>query len=235
MDCDRAFLSLIDNRNQFICAEMTKHQSLVGPDPTQPLLLGVAQIALEWGVCSYTMSIFQGKPVDIPETPYIVADPSYFYIEDFRRIPSFATRPYVAGYPSMVSYMEVPLRSLSGHLLGSYCVVDNKSRDFTKPETLATIRDVTSAIGSYLNLKRVDAGRTRSERVIDGLRQFIGSERQTPSLRVRAAEVSKPATNPFGLDVFNRASQNEPISCATQNLDNDQLQEVSSIRSIPLK
>jgi hypothetical protein len=235
MDCDRAFLSLIDNRNQFIIAEMTKHQSLAGPDPTQPLLLGVAQIALEWGVCPYTMSIFSGKPVDIPETPYIVADPSYFYIEDFRQIPSFATRPYVAGYPSMVSYVEVPLRSLSGHLLGSYCVVDNKSRDFLKPEALATIREVTSAISSYLNMKRVDAGRTRSERVVDGLRQFIGSERQNPHMRLGAAEASKLVTNPFELDVFGRVSQNGPISRLDQSPSSDRFEEVSGNGKMPVE
>jgi hypothetical protein len=69
MDCDRAFLSLIDNRSQFICAEMTRNQSLFSPDLNEPLLLGTSRIALEWGVCPYTMSIFHGKPVCLPDSP----------------------------------------------------------------------------------------------------------------------------------------------------------------------
>ncbi|CAO2652584.1 Nn.00g008670.m01.CDS01 [Neocucurbitaria sp. VM-36] len=216
MDCDRAFLSLIDNRNQFICTEMTKHQSLAGPDPAYPLLLGTARIALEWGVCPYTMSVFQGKAVEIPETPYIAANKSYFCIKDFRQIPLFADRPYVAGYPRMVSYIETPLRSLSGHVIGSYCVVDNKTREFLHPEALDTLSEVTAAINSYLNMKRVEGSRTRSERMVDGLSQFLGSKRGTPFISYGATETSGVQTGPFDLDVFSQTSQMD----STSQLDN---------------
>jgi hypothetical protein len=232
MDCDRAFLSLVDNRNQFICAEMTKHQSLSGPDLAQPLLLGVSKIALEWGVCPYTMSIFHGKTVEIPETPYIVANPSYFYIKDFRQVPSFAARPYVAGYPSMVSYVEIPLRSLSGHILGSYCVVDNRTRDFLEPKALETIREVTQAISSYLDMKRVDASRTRSERMVDGLRQFIGSERHTSPTRCGASAPEGILTGPFDLDVFSRVPQTSLPSHIEQSVESDQSSDVSGSRVV---
>ncbi|KAL1794867.1 hypothetical protein ACET3X_006683 [Alternaria dauci] len=136
MDGDRAFLSLIDNKNQFICAEMSRHQSLSSADPTDPLLLGTARIPLDWGVCPFTMSIFHGRAVCLPDSPYIVADKSYFYIRDFRQIPTFAERPFVVGHPHMVSYIEIPLFAMSGHILGSYCVVDTKERDFLHPKSL---------------------------------------------------------------------------------------------------
>jgi signal transduction histidine kinase/ActR/RegA family two-component response regulator len=204
MDCERAFLSLIDSHNQFICAEMTRHQSLAVQNAAQPLLLGVASIALEWGVCPYTMSVFSGKPVTLPDSPYITANKSYFYIKDFRQIPSFATRPYVAGYPAMVSYVEVPLRSNLGHIIGSYCVVDNRLRDFIEPKALDTMREVTAAISSYLDTKRVEASRTRSEKMMDGLRQFIESERETYSLESSDNEAVKATKGPFDLHVFHR-------------------------------
>ena len=105
MQCDRAFLSLIDNRSQYICAEMTRQQPLAFQNPDRPLLLGTSRIPLEWGVCPYTMSVFHGNMDAFPPNPSIVADPSFFYIKDFREIPSFAVRPYVAGYPKMVSYI----------------------------------------------------------------------------------------------------------------------------------
>ncbi|KAI2481136.1 BaeS Signal transduction histidine kinase [Pyrenophora tritici-repentis] len=209
LDCDRAFLSLIDNRNQYICAEMTKHQSLTSPDPTHPLLLGTSHIALEWGVCPYTMSIFHGRPVALPDSPYIVADKSYFCIKDFREVPMFAPRPFVAGYPHMVSYIEVPLCSISGHILGSYCVVDNKERDFLDPAALATLREVGDAISSYLNLKRVEAGKSRSERMMDSLRHLVGSGRLEVTPKSGIIEPKAVEQSPFHLDVFSSASQRD--------------------------
>jgi hypothetical protein len=213
MGCDRAFLSFIDNRSQFICAEMTSHQSVVDANPTQPLLLGTTRIALEWGVCPYTMSIFHGRKVALPASPYIVANESYFYIKDFRQVPSFAARPFVVGYPHMVSYIEIPLRSLSGHILGSYCVVDNKQRDFLHPDALRTIREVNLAISQYLDLKRAEGGRMRSERMIHGLRQFIG-------LHHHMSAGSTETRHPFSLDIFEKAQSDE-------NMESNQVSNVS--------
>jgi signal transduction histidine kinase/CheY-like chemotaxis protein len=201
MDCDRAFLSLIDSRSQFICAEMTRHQSLARQNPDRPLLLGTSRIPLEWGVCPYTMSVFHGKMDVLPPSPFIVADPSYFYIKDFREVPSFAVRPYVAGYPEMVSYIEVPLRSLSGHILGSYCVVDNRLRDFIAPASLELIREATSAISSYLDMKRTELNRIRSVRMMDSLNQFIASEKSS-HINHNGIESGNDPAGPFDLDVF---------------------------------
>ncbi|KAF2703474.1 hypothetical protein K504DRAFT_508044 [Pleomassaria siparia CBS 279.74] len=220
MDCDRAFLSLIDNRSQFICAEMTRHQSLVRQDPTRPLLLGIAKVALEWGVCPYTISVFHGHTVGgLLDNPYIEATEEYFFIKDFRQVPSFADRPFVTGYPHMVSYIEIPLTSISGHVLGSYCIVDDKSRDFQDPKSLDTMREVTSAISKYLDLKRVEGSRTRSERMMDELSQFIDLERQIPREQVDAVEASGPHPGPFDLHVFNRAAPIIPTPASHGNTD----------------
>jgi hypothetical protein len=227
MDCDRAFLSLIDNRSQFICAEMTRHQSLFSPDPNEPLLLGTARIALEWGVCPYTMSTFHGKPVCLPDSPYIVADKSYFCIKDFRQISTFAARPFVTGYPSMVSYIEIPLTSISGHILGSYCVVDNRERDFLHPDSMRIIRETTSAISQYLNMKRADAGKSRSERMMDGLRHFVGTERRDSLLGTGASSSSAIPAGPFDLDVFSSASQTDVLSHKPSRIELAQSSDVS--------
>jgi signal transduction histidine kinase/CheY-like chemotaxis protein len=230
MNCDRAFLSLIDNRSQFICAEMTRSQPLGCQDPEQPLLLGIARIALDWGVCPYTISVFHGhNPAGgLLDNPYIEATEKYFCIKDFRQVPSFAVRPFVAGYPHMVSYIEVPLKSINGQILGSYCLVDNKLRDFLDPIALATIREVTSSISSYLDLKRVEGSRTRSERMMDGLRQFIDSERHTPSVENGAIGASGPQTGPFDLDLFSHTSQTSPNPLADKNIEHDWPLDVNS-------
>jgi hypothetical protein len=192
---------------------MTRYQSIVDTSPNQSLLLGTARIALEWGVCPYTMSVFHGKKVTLPESPYIVANESYFFIKDFRQIPTFAVRPFVAGYPHMVSYIEVPLRSLSGYILGSYCVVDDKERDFLHPDALRKIQDAATAISQYLDLKRTERGRMRSERVMDGLCQFIGSNQS------RLPD-STQTTSPFALEIFKDASRPGPGSHSIENMEN---------------
>jgi signal transduction histidine kinase/ActR/RegA family two-component response regulator len=234
MDCERAFLSLIDTRNQFVCAEMTRRQSLTAQDSTQPLLLGVSSIALEWGVCPYTMSVFSGKPVTLPDSPYIAADSEYFCIKDFRRVPSFATRPYVEGYPAMVSYLEVPLRSASGHIIGSYCVIDNRLRDFLDPKALDTMREITAAISGYLDMKRVEISRTRSEKMMDGLRQFIDSERDTYSLGNSDTKARKVSTGPFDLHVFRQPLQVHAGRESDQNGDGGQFVDVNGSGTQPL-
>jgi hypothetical protein len=68
---------------------MTRNQPLTRVNLKEPLLLGASRIPLHWGDSPYTMSVFQGKPVTLPASPYIVADRSFFYIEDFREVPAF--------------------------------------------------------------------------------------------------------------------------------------------------
>jgi len=101
----------------------------------------------------------------------------------------------------MVSYIEVPLRSLSGPILGSYCVVDDKPRDFLEPNALRNIQEVTSAISKYLDLKRVEEGRMRSEKMMNGLRQFVGSHHST-------ATDCANTKGPFSLDIFEERAPN---------------------------
>jgi len=175
------------------------------------------------------MSIFHGRPVALPDSPYIVADKSYFCIKDFRQVPMFAPRPFVAGYPHMVSYMEVPLSSVSGHILGSYCVVDNKERDFLDPAAMAALREVATAISSYLNMKRIEAGKSRSERMMDSLRHLVGSGRPEVSPKPGATDAHAVEPGPFDLDVFGAASQRDLSSQDSNIIPSEQSSNVSVI------
>jgi hypothetical protein len=197
------------------------------------------------------MSIFHGRPASLPDSPYIFADKSYFCIEDFRQIPTFADRPFVAGYPHMVSYLEIPLFAMSGHILGSYCVVDNKERDFLHPESLSTLREVTSAISSYLDMRRGEAGKSRSARMMQGLRRFVASgwrDRHDSVPKSVVPKLPKAHTDPFDLDVFNATTQRGIGSTPTGNAKTSDtttrivgsvptrppsIQEMSSITSFP--
>lgn len=173
------------------------------------------------------MSVFHGLPVQLPETPYIVADRSFFCIKDFRQVPLFADRPYVVGYPRMVSYIEIPLKSLSGHIIGSYCVVDDKARDFLHPDAMKTLREATSVISSYLDLKRREGSRKRSERMMEGMRQFIESKKDI-ALGRNAAKASGDQTGPFDLDIFRSTLQTSLSSSENDIVESNQWLEVGA-------
>jgi hypothetical protein len=133
----------------------------------------------------------------------------------------------------MVSYIEIPLMSMSGHILGSYCVVDSRERDFLLPKWLDTMREVTSSISSYLDMKRVEPGQARSERMIDGLRQFIDPGRPIATPREHYTKTNQVQSSPFDLGVFAHASERDTASHVNDNTADDLSSDVSTNASRP--
>jgi hypothetical protein len=129
----------------------------------------------------------------------------------------------------MVSYIEIPLRSLSGHIIGSYCVVDDKAREFLRPEALKTLREVTSAIGSYLDMKRMEGSRTRSERMMEGLRHFIASKHEIAPGR-NTNEANGDQTGPSDLIKFRSTIQTSLVSSENEVVESCQSSEVCASR-----
>jgi signal transduction histidine kinase/GAF domain-containing protein len=182
LNTDRSFLSLLDGRNQYIVAEATRHHSLKKADKT--VFLGVSKLDISFGVCPKTIEYFNddtGKLV--LKTENMVADRRRYIINDFRVDPDYNTRPYVTGFPHMVSYAEVPLVSPLGYVLGSYCVVDDKLREFDNDATIDVLNEVAASIMTHLDLIRLKQSRTRAELLIRGLTGFIASGSRAPPSR----------------------------------------------------
>lgn len=179
LDCDRAFLSLIDDQHQYIISEMTRSYPLnAHSDGVDGPFLGCCKLEPEYGVCPLTMQTFMGQSTQ--QGPNVVANKSRYVINDFRSIPSFANRPYVAGHPYMVSYLEVPIISPLGYVLGGYCVVDSRQRDFNNDATVATMTEMASAIMQYLDVAMTKQRLTRAENLITGLSAYAAGS--TPLL-----------------------------------------------------
>ncbi|KAL9949505.1 hypothetical protein ACHAQF_003202 [Verticillium nonalfalfae] len=177
LDCDRSFLSLIDRENHFLAAEMTRSHSIIKNQSAENdhIFLGVSKLETRWGVCPTAMLAFMDETGEWAQTgPNIIANRTRFIVNDFRVDPHFVERPYVCGYPYMVSYLEVPLVSPLGYLLGSYCVVDNKPRHFNDEPTIAIMNEIASGIMSYLELKKTEQMRHRAEQLIGSLSAFVG-------------------------------------------------------------
>lgn len=82
----------------------------------------------------------------------------------------------MTAFPWFVSYLEVPLFSPLGYLLGSYCVVDDRLHEYDNDETVGIMNDIAAAIMDHLENKRIKSSRDRAEQLVDGLSKFIAAE-----------------------------------------------------------
>lgn len=135
-NCERSFISLMDGKKQYLIAEATRSVSLNDPSnydksrPGEKVYLGARILDSQWGVCPHTIQVFTALDdrFDV-STDLIVANKSCYVMNDLSAIDAYKDRPYVAGWPHMRFYAEVPIHSPTGHVLGTYCVVDSKPRD----------------------------------------------------------------------------------------------------------
>ena len=176
LNVDRAFVSLIDRRYQYVVSEATRTHSLVrmkcAPDDT--VAIGVCKLRNCDGVCPATMLAFMDDTGEWVRTgPDVIANRTRYIINDFRTHPDYKDRSYVTGYPHFTSYLEVPLVSPLGYLLGSYCVVDSKQNDFDKDELVEIMNEIAATIMAHLENVRIKQSRDRSEQLIQGLSGFI--------------------------------------------------------------
>jgi signal transduction histidine kinase/CheY-like chemotaxis protein len=174
---------LIDHQYQFVAVEMTRTHSLTEKRsaPNEHIFLGVAKLDACVGVCPVTMKAFLDETGEWVRTgPNVIANRTRYIINDFTIEPGYTDRPYVVNYPYFRSYLEVPLVSPLGYLLGSYCVVDNKPNDYDNDEKVGIMNEISSAIMAHLELRRIEQSRDRSEQLVRGLSGFINYEPTAP-------------------------------------------------------
>lgn len=208
LNCDRAFISLIDDQNQHIIAEATRSISLYDQeqrDPGDDLALGEMPLDLFAGVCAGTIKVFTSQDHRYNEsTPNIFADQTRYVINDFTLEPLYRDRPYVTGFPHMRYYAEVPLITPGGYVIGSFCVVDNKPRQGLSNEGFRILQEIASTIMRHLGLVKTDYEHLRAGLLLDGLNSFVqgdataldaSSSRATDAIgdnRIRFQEADNP-------------------------------------------
>ena len=216
LGCDRAFISLINSTHQYIIGEATQKTSLLDNDirPEDGLCLGVRALELAFGVCPQTIQIFTSDDRTIC-TPNVHADKTRYVIKDFTADPQFQTRPYVSGWPHMRSYAEVPLKSASGYVVGSYCIVDTKPRDFGDSE-IQVLESVGVTIMNHLELLKSQLELRRVQLLVRGIGSYAAGyaslqEHQTrPSLgNSISASTIQPLKNARSLPLRLNAERTE--------------------------
>jgi hypothetical protein len=153
----------------------------------RPCLLAIHLLTLD-----RTIDYFNDESGEmVINTPNVQADRKRYIINDFRADEHYSTRPYVTGFPYMVSYAEVPLISPLGYVLGSYCVVDSKLRDFDTDQTIQVLSEVANTIMRHLDLIRLEQNRARAEKLIKGLGEFMERESTVPNELSRSLSYSE--------------------------------------------
>ncbi|MFI5890431.1 ATP-binding protein [Actinoplanes sp. NPDC051513] len=82
---------------------------------------------------------------------YVVEDDAPLVVADARLDERLRENPAIAEYQA-IAYAGFPLRSPDGHVLGSFCVFDDKPRDWTEDE-LATLSDLAAAAEAEIALR----------------------------------------------------------------------------------
>ncbi|KAL3441448.1 hypothetical protein BJX65DRAFT_288529 [Aspergillus insuetus] len=175
--CNRSFVSLIDGENQHIISEATASISLRDRERHRELdglYLGVTTLDLIFGVCPHAVKLFSGQDVPhLQNTDNVTANSTRYIVRDFTREEYFKERPYVTEWPHFRFYAEVPIYSPSGHILGSYCVVDNKPRMEFSEEDVVALQEISDSIARHLDNVRTVHYHRRSERLVQGLTTFV--------------------------------------------------------------
>lgn len=160
-NCQRSFISLMDDKKQYLIAEATRTVSINDPgvydesDPGEAIYLGARTLDQHWGVCPNTIQVFTALDDSLDlDTELIVANKTCYVMNDLAAIPAFKERPYVAGWPHMRFYAEVPILSPTGYVIGTYCVVDDKPREGLDKKSFDALNEIAAAIMNHLALIR---------------------------------------------------------------------------------
>jgi signal transduction histidine kinase len=137
------------------------------------LLTGATALNLIWGMCAATIKVFTAMDnrYDIASR-YLKADKESFVIHDMSKLDQYKDRPYVAGWPYMRFYAEVPISSPSGLAIGSICVVDFKPRDSFALKQMDQLKEIAVTVMDHLDLVMSRVQRKRSQQMIKGLGVF---------------------------------------------------------------
>ncbi|CAD6448428.1 0c37da83-339e-4224-9175-4ae7ee6e4e69 [Sclerotinia trifoliorum] len=234
LNTERSFISLMDSHNQYIIAEATRSVSLHTRDFTKPgdeIFLGARILDMHWGICPNTIQIFTAKDdTGNLKTNLVTANQTRYVMNDLAAIEKYKTRPYIAEWPYMRYYAEVPIYSPENIVIGTYCVVDNKPRyEGLDDDGLEILNEIARAIMRHLVLIEKQDHLERGEKMVKGLGLFVagksnlgeGLENYSPDERNPQNESNSRAVDTTGAASISRKQtdicQTEINSVSTPN------------------
>ena len=236
LGCERAFVSLIDDQNQYVVAEVSRSISLYNADHHPDdggLAIGVRALDLVSGVCAGTMPAFTDcNGTSHISTTNITANSKSFVIRDFTLEDEYLARPYVAAFPFMRFYAGVPIRSNSGHVIGTYAVIDNQPRQELDDQGFLVLTEIASSIMRHLELLKIQTSHDDALRLLGGLKSFVEGSNTLANTAVAVPGVQKPSLSeqmqnsetpqlPIAGQEHSNGTKHEPTTSATNSEHHD--------------
>ncbi len=145
-----SLVSLVDKDRQFF-------KSAVGlPEP----LLMARQTPLTHSFCQH--AVLSGEPL---------------IVQDAREHPVLKDNPAVPL--GVVAYAGIPLVTSDGLVLGSFCAIDTKPREWTQ-EQIHLLRDLTAAAMTEIELRRSNGELRRANQAKDRFMAMLSHDLRTP-------------------------------------------------------
>ena len=132
-------------------------------------IMSLAQRVLDVPICAVSLGDRQSQwfkareGLNVPEThrdaslcTHTAVWTKPYVVTDALRDPVFVDHPWVVGEPHVRSYLGVPIRTADGAVLGSLCVVDVETRDFTDLQ-IEILADFAKVIVTELDLRQLTA------------------------------------------------------------------------------
>ncbi|KAJ4983932.1 Sensor protein GacS [Stagonosporopsis vannaccii] len=241
----RCLISFFDRRNCYILAEATRTSSLHTGQPEfreDSLCWGNTILPKEKSICYYTVNLTadrSGVPFDhLNGTPSLV-------VNDLSKDGRFKLFPSVMDFPHSRFYAGVPIRSPSGHNIGTYCVLDDKPRDGLTTHQMDFMKDMAGTVMRHLEMTRATEDHRRGKIMVKSLGSFAEGKSgledwwqdpwdtplsaglsETPLQRQRPAARSNADQEPFIID--RNASAMSSVKSPT-NTETSSIRPMSSV------
>lgn len=173
LGAERGIISLFDRTQQHILAEATPTLSLIGGHAAheeEKLLLGCCVLPKEKGLCHYVTTSQQREFSNEQGYP----DDHSIYSLDVSKDPRIKSASLLPALSTVRFFAAVPIISPKGFLIGSFSVMDSKTR--TSPpdqHTFQFMKEAAAAVMDYLEMRETAHRSRRAERMIAGLGSFV--------------------------------------------------------------
>ncbi|CAO2655648.1 Nn.00g044510.m01.CDS01 [Neocucurbitaria sp. VM-36] len=123
----------------------------------------------EQSICYYTVNLVSIH-TSLPPDGHI--DLPSLVVNDLTKDNRFKNYPFVVGPPYSRFYAGVPIRSPSGHSIGTYCVLDEKPRDGITTHELDFLKQMSGTVMRHLEMTRATQDHRRGKIMVKSLGSF---------------------------------------------------------------
>ncbi|KAF9741489.1 hypothetical protein PMIN06_007326 [Paraphaeosphaeria minitans] len=216
LNCRRCLISFFDRRNCFILAEATRTACLVtgrAEVPEDDLAFGTSIFPKEKSICYYTANLPWGHPPPFDQYSH---HPS-LVVNDLTLDERFQSYPFVESAPHSRFYAGVPIRSPSGHNIGTYCVLDDKPRNGLSQFEMRFLKDMAGTVMRHLETSRAAEDQKRGGVMVKSLGSFADGKSSIEDWWDEAEATAPPSENtPMQRQRRPTVSAVSPTSATTQ-------------------